>query len=1185
MFKKINNILFIVEPWIEKNNIKFRLGAYKNQIKHIIKGLINANPDLKIKILIGEGTYYSLIEENFFLADTVYIRQNDLEDIFPDYLTASHCWYEGSYSEEQLNKMQELVRKVLINFEPEIILSWETLIPYLENLYPNALALNLMPGMFSRAPYPEIMSIDPCGYFKNSFLCKYSTAIKNYNPTQEEIKFVEAIKFNFHNFFKTYNPIPFILDFNKLNKSFKKLLLLPLQVSNYFAFNSTSEFKNQHDLLKYVLENTPKDIGIIVTQYVTPNIQDTVLNKDNYKFYIERYKNLIYHPELDQIDSVSQYILPFVDGVVTVSSSIGFQALLWDIPVFAIGNSYINAIADSNSLKDLEFILGDSYIPDFNKNSVLAFILLKYSLLNIEYIFNGEWFLNYLSNAYLKYHTEGINFEFHNNNILVSEYKDKFIISTKLSKALQNIKERISDKRYKELIFSIEPNNELEQKVLNPQFEIISFDIFDTCLCRPFIKPRHLFDFISEKIKEISNGIIYDFTNLRISSEVETREIYKRQYKYEDINIDEIYKLIQEKTQLSEDIINTIKELEISTETRFLYPRKFVYNIYKLALSLGKKIIFSSDMYLSSKTLSDILYKNGFTQYDKIYVSSEVRLKKQTGNLFDFIIKDLQCQRKSILHIGDNKIGDIEKCREKKFIAYHTPKAYDKFSSNIHNKRIWADKKVENLYISTIQGVVSNKLYDNSRGNFNQNSLFNGSAYYLGYYALGSLFMSFAKWILDQAIRDGMDTLYFLSRDGEIIKKACELLLPIYKNPPKLEYLYCSRRAVNVTNIFSEKDFSLLIKGFSNSSVKKFISSRLGLNPDLINSKIIYEAGYSSLKDEIFLNQPKDVQKLLNLMNALSEDILDNAKKERESFLKYLQDKKFLELKNMAIVDIGYAGSMQGGLLNLKKQYNPSAKLHAYYLMTFSNIYLNIPFDVNARGFLGELVTKEFAYHPLCKLGLSFESLFSNTEGSFVKMLENQYNESFPLLESTTGENKKIEILPIIHKGLLDFINDYVELFGTDMHFLEIDSTASFTVYLDYLLNPSLIDAKILEGFTFDNNYAGRDLTYLLANYEQRYSKNEYLSKSIWKKGAEIIYESFNNIKKEIILSPEKAQEKIILNGLQDKKSFNNIQKFIINNVEKVLKDDKFKSRLNDNPYNFFNESKKPLLKILKKFF
>ncbi len=65
--------------------------------------------------------------------------------------------------------------------------------------------------------------------------------------------------------------------------------------------------------------------------------------------------------------------------------------------------------------------------------------------------------------------------------------------------------------------------------------------------------------------------------------------------------------------------------------------------IYELAKYLNKEVICTSDMYLPIGTIRKIIEKNGYI-IEKIYLSSQIKLTKFTGDLYKYVLKDLNVQ-------------------------------------------------------------------------------------------------------------------------------------------------------------------------------------------------------------------------------------------------------------------------------------------------------------------------------------------------------------------------------------------------------------------------------------------------------------------------------------------------------------------------------------------------------------
>ena len=91
-------------------------------------------------------------------------------------------------------------------------------------------------------------------------------------------------------------------------------------------------------------------------------------------------------------------------------------------------------------------------------------------------------------------------------------------------------------------------------------------------------------------------------------------------------------------------------------EKEHLYANPEMLDVLNYALSLNKRVIIVSDMYLSSKDLKQVLTRELKTNKFKLYVSSDFGKRKHTGNLFKYVLQDLNVKPSQILHIGDKNL-------------------------------------------------------------------------------------------------------------------------------------------------------------------------------------------------------------------------------------------------------------------------------------------------------------------------------------------------------------------------------------------------------------------------------------------------------------------------------------------------------------------------------------------------
>ena len=187
----------------------------------------------------------------------------------------------------------------------------------------------------------------------------------------------------------------------------------------------------------------------------------------------------------------------------------------------------------------------------------------------------------------------------------------------------------------------------------------ISFDIFDTMLLRPCLRPVDIFRLVQRRCV-LDNS----FQDIRQRAE---RLARSESVDSGEITLTEIYKKIQEISGFSSMEIAQIYEEEIKTELEHLCINPEIKSLYEMALSEHKKIIFCSDMYLPQDIIISALQRNRITEISSLYVSSNFGCTKSDGKLFDIVLKDLSHQSivpEEVVHIGDNWISDVLNARK-----------------------------------------------------------------------------------------------------------------------------------------------------------------------------------------------------------------------------------------------------------------------------------------------------------------------------------------------------------------------------------------------------------------------------------------------------------------------------------------------------------------------------------------
>ena len=284
-------------------------------------------------------------------------------------------------------------------------------------------------------------------------------------------------------------------------------------------------------------------------------------------------------------------------------------------------------------------------------------------------------------------------------------------------------------------------------KRLIDSHEIISFDIFDTLIARPYINPYSLFAHI-----ERYTGCEL-FEKLRRKAE----SLARKNSLTEDVSIDDIY------THMPNNYQNLL-EIELMFEETLCFPRRDVISLYDYALEQGKKIILISDMYLKKEFLVKLLGINGIKEYNSFYLSSEIGLTKHSGNLFKHVLEKENVDAKNILHIGDNENSDIKNAQKFGISTCRVQKIYENFLKNKWYKHFY-EKHSNQLDVNIILFLISQKKQDVT-------CFWNRFGYLFG----GPIAYGLTKFSLDIARKNKVNNLLYVARDGYTLKKISDIL-------------------------------------------------------------------------------------------------------------------------------------------------------------------------------------------------------------------------------------------------------------------------------------------------------------------------------------------------------------------------------------------------------------------------
>jgi hypothetical protein len=175
---------------------------------------------------------------------------------------------------------------------------------------------------------------------------------------------------------------------------FSRLCLLPLQMSNEFPFDGLASYRSQFEFLHDVLAHSPRDVGVIVTEHpaATPVLKRRG-REANMDYLCNAFPNMIFLDEFRSYCTSSQFLVPRVDGVWSVSSSVGYQALLFGRVLGTPPTTHLSSVADATTFEGFFDQLGNR--TSRNVDAFLAWQLERY-LVPAPFFNDGRWLRRYL---------------------------------------------------------------------------------------------------------------------------------------------------------------------------------------------------------------------------------------------------------------------------------------------------------------------------------------------------------------------------------------------------------------------------------------------------------------------------------------------------------------------------------------------------------------------------------------------------------------------------------------------------------------------------------------------------------------------------------------------------------------------------------------------------------------------
>jgi len=1027
-----------------------------------------------------------------------------------------HIYQSGNNSELAQNAGKFF--RDAVNDIPDLIVLWENTSTHLQIAFPEAKILHLMPGFLGRLPYPELVYFDTRGLFKNSRLYQEVDSILAGNADARSFSLASEIKRLCVPFFEGMDKIADSVDNLVAGRNLVNLSLMPLQFSRHYNFRSDTPYQSQSEFLLDILAKTPSDRGVLVTQYVAGGITDAFLNEPFLSSVCSRYGNLLYDSTFDGLDNISQFILPFTDSVITCSSSLGLQGLLYDKKVQVVQDTFLSKVVERAQQND------------GNRKKVLAH-LLGQSCVQWKRLLEPKFLTGFLDAVV----DDDISRPYFDLHAIDSDYGSKLLADFRFSRTLQKSGHFLRTQK--------KGHDYISPSVLATlkEAKLVSFDIFDTLIERPLTQPSDLFLALERRWK-INNPARYlELSRARVEAEAMAKAALPEGE--EEVNLAQIYVSLSMLLGLSDEESRDIMALELELEEKLLTSRPIGKKLYELAKSLGKKVIYASDMYLPAEFIRSALKKNGFDSDDTLYLSCDLGLKKKTGTLFSYILAEEGVESSAIVHFGDNPQGDDAVPKSYGIKAYRLPRAIDRMRGHERYKTRFklGGRGNRSLHESAIAFLTARQLFDNPFSPPNPNTYFNYSAINLGYCGFGPCVTDFALWLGERVDVNGNDGVFFVARDGRVVMDAYLALFPERKDASA--YIFGSRLLLRTSFAPSAAELYAALGDLKSKRPSDLLRRWYGWETDneMLQQTVTDEDSLTAARHALSLELPK-----LGERNSANAALLRD----------YAMQVGLLQAKKPAIVEIGYAGTIQEGFY---KALDISTR--GYYFTLFDSAHARISDDLPMEGYVGHLVDRMHHWHGISQSGFLYETLFCSEESTILG-LRKIGDAVCAVRENNDYDAARRSFIRKVHRGAVQYAADLSHLLSPILDLLTPEASLGAKVLDDFVHAPAGRDAALLEGVIFSNNFDDGSYRYVVPPRNLIGEVKSGLIKTIWPRGtaafhAELQCETVatKNIKQATASKSKVVKPKLEPKQVQETSSPNReISKHIAVNPEQVAK-------------------------------
>ncbi|MGB1255147.1 MAG: HAD-IA family hydrolase [Thiolinea sp.] len=551
------------------------------------------------------------------------------------------------------------------------------------------------------------------------------------------------------------------------------------------------------------------------------------------------------------------------------------------------------------------------------------------------------------------------------------------------------------------------------------QFTVVSFDIFDTLLAR-IETPEQVQRAVCRLLAKELDGeyTLEQIWQSRQQAETTLREQAQIEGLDYECRFSELVpcwlKLLTGESDTG--LLDFILQTELELEKQALYVKAGAKDLLQWLSGRSCKMYAVSDMYLDGQYIKELLAdKKLLAYFDQVYVSADTALCKYSGRLFQHI-RDVQgISFQQWLHIGDNPVSDRRAACQ---LGIQGIWLYEKQELKRREQQqlsvamaarggLW---KGQHFF-----SVLQQQLNVSTPGQESEAGFY----FRYGRDVLGGAFSTFTLGLHERLQRKPVSKVLFVARDGFLFREMYHHFAERLDD----EYVYLSRKVITAASTADGLNLEQAQVAFYNPKQQglKSVCRVYGL-PETELAELAVRHGFDDFSAPITDWQDKRLQSFL--ADERVQNCIRPVGEQHRQFLEgYLQQVGFFGAESIALVDIGWNGTVQKFLKQAFGERVDFPRVHGYYFAFVPKMYN----DFGRNNFCEGIIHDSRRDNACERIPAEFEEIFeqgARAQGATTIAYQQAGNLIEPVFKPDSAPDRKAELAcnPIvaeIQRGVL----------------------------------------------------------------------------------------------------------------------------------------------------------------------